>query len=430
MKITSKRKLLQLLRTVLDTLPDYVYIKDVESRFLFANDAVYRSMGVKNSDELIGKTDFDFHPQELAQQYYADEQELFSSGQALINREEPVKDQETGEMGWFLTNKIPFRNRRGNIVGFVGINRDITQRKQIEEELARRMRERTETLESLQHLMRQISHIAQQLGGTSETMIEISSQMAAEAEQSSRQISLVSSNSQQISQYATTVSVSIEQFAANIRETSRAIEHVAEIVDTVVQRASAANGAMKELESHSQEIGNISKMITAIAQQTRFLALNATIEAARAGDAGQGFKVVAAEVKDLARETSGSAEDIEHKIEQIQTGSRETASAMAEVLSSINRVSSISAEFASGMSEQTQHTTDISQTVSDVAQGSQGITLAITELADASKGSAKRAAHVQTEAQELASLAEQLRRLMEELDVETELEKMNDTTQE
>ena len=72
-----------LLRTLMDNLPDYIYVKDAEGRFVTANMAVVRQMGLTTLDELVGKTDFDFFPHELAEQYYADEQRIIQSGEEL-----------------------------------------------------------------------------------------------------------------------------------------------------------------------------------------------------------------------------------------------------------------------------------------------------------------------------------------------------------
>ena len=82
--------------------------------------------------------------------------------------------------------------------------------------------------------------------------------------------------------------------------------------------ASDANETVIKLGASSAEIGEVIKVITSIAEQTNLLALNATIEAARAGDAGKGFAVVASEVKDLARKTATSSEEIGRKIATIQ----------------------------------------------------------------------------------------------------------------
>ncbi len=95
-----------------------------------------------------------------------------------------------------------------------------------------------------------------------------------------------------------------------------------------------ANTTIITLKSHSQEINNIIKLITNIAGQTNLLALNATIEAARAGDSGRGFTVVAGEVKELARETSASAEDITQRIKTIRGAARKPLLQLLRLLTS------------------------------------------------------------------------------------------------
>ncbi|MBI1877889.1 MAG: response regulator [Chloroflexi bacterium] len=123
-----------LLRTLIDNLPDYIYVKDASSRFILGNVAVARIMGVATSDELVGKTDFDFYSPELAEQFYADEQEIIRSGQPLIDREEAIIDQMTGQKRWLSTTKVPVRDSQGQIVALVGMSRDITERKRLEEQ--------------------------------------------------------------------------------------------------------------------------------------------------------------------------------------------------------------------------------------------------------------------------------------------------------
>ena len=123
-----------LLRTLFDSLPDNLFIKDRQSRFLTSNLAHVRTLGATRPDEVTGKTDLDIFPAELANQYYGDEQALMESGQPL-NREETVVNPRTGEKRWLQTTKIPLRDKNGKVVGVMGINRDITDRKQMEEAL-------------------------------------------------------------------------------------------------------------------------------------------------------------------------------------------------------------------------------------------------------------------------------------------------------
>ncbi|MFQ6042445.1 MAG: PAS domain-containing protein, partial [Candidatus Poribacteria bacterium] len=122
-----------LLRTIIDNLPDYIYVKDTEGRYLVSNIAHVRFLGAATLDEVVGKTVFELFPRELAAQYHADDREIIRSGQPLLNREERSVDG-TGNSIWNLTTKVPLRDSHRKIIGLVGIARDITERKRAEEE--------------------------------------------------------------------------------------------------------------------------------------------------------------------------------------------------------------------------------------------------------------------------------------------------------
>jgi PAS domain S-box-containing protein len=125
-----------LLRTLIDNLPDYVYAMDAEGRFIIANVAVARQLGFSSPNEVIGKSNFDLFPHELATRYHADEQKIIRSGQGLYNHEGPTVDASKKEKNrWVSTTKVPLRNAQGEIAGFIGLGHDITERKRQEEEL-------------------------------------------------------------------------------------------------------------------------------------------------------------------------------------------------------------------------------------------------------------------------------------------------------
>jgi PAS domain S-box-containing protein len=123
-----------LLRTLIDSAPDQIYVKDLESRFILANTDVARAFGLKRTDDVIGKTDFDLLSPDKAQKSYAQEQAVLHFGEAHISFEEEVQIQD-GTTRWYSITKVPLRDGRGGITGLLGINRDITDLKLIEEDL-------------------------------------------------------------------------------------------------------------------------------------------------------------------------------------------------------------------------------------------------------------------------------------------------------
>jgi PAS domain S-box-containing protein len=123
-----------MLRALIDTMPDFIYVKDVECRFLVANQAMAHTFGVSRPEELLGKTDFDIHSKEMASAYYADEQNVIRSGEALVSRQETVMDSE-GNAIELLTTTVPIRDDAGRVIAIVGMARDITARVKIEAEV-------------------------------------------------------------------------------------------------------------------------------------------------------------------------------------------------------------------------------------------------------------------------------------------------------
>ena len=129
--VENERKMLH---GLIDNIPDFMYVKDLESRFLVANPKLAHVVGVGTPEELQGKTDFDFYPRELASAFYEDEQNVIRSGMPLYNREESVIDQAGNEVQ-ILTTKVPVRDNQGRVIGIAGIGRDITDRKKSEDAL-------------------------------------------------------------------------------------------------------------------------------------------------------------------------------------------------------------------------------------------------------------------------------------------------------
>jgi diguanylate cyclase (GGDEF)-like protein/PAS domain S-box-containing protein len=122
-----------LFRAMIDQVPDYLFVKDTESRFVISNRAVAADLGLK-PEELIGKTDFELHARALASKFFADEQKVISSGEPQLDIEEYVVDP-TGHKQWLSTSKVPLRNDRNEVIGIVGVARNISDRKRAEDQI-------------------------------------------------------------------------------------------------------------------------------------------------------------------------------------------------------------------------------------------------------------------------------------------------------
>ena len=125
-----------LLQSLVEALPDYIFVKDTESRFIFANDACAKLLHFSSSQELEGKTDFDILPRALAEKHFAKEQKIIKTGQPMRNSE--LCTEWCGKKHILSCTKVPWRDENGNIIGLVGMNRDISETKQAQRLLEKR----------------------------------------------------------------------------------------------------------------------------------------------------------------------------------------------------------------------------------------------------------------------------------------------------
>ena len=136
-----------------------------------------------------------------------------------------------------------------------------------------------------------------------------------------------------------------------------------------MKQAERTDARISELSQAAGRIGDVVKLITAIAEQTNLLALNATIEAARAGEAGRGFAVVASEVKSLAMQTAKATEEIGTHIAGMQKATSDSVAAIKEISATIGHISEIAGTIAAAVEEQGAATQEISRNVEEAAKG-------------------------------------------------------------
>jgi PAS domain S-box-containing protein len=137
-----------LFSTLIQNLPDAIYMKDSGYRKIIANERDARNCGKESVAEVIGKTDYEIYPKEIADTYFEDDRQVIEHGIPIINREEQLPGTP---VRWTLTSKIPLKNENGNITGLVGIGHDITHRKKMEQDLqsAKIKAEESDRLKSL-----------------------------------------------------------------------------------------------------------------------------------------------------------------------------------------------------------------------------------------------------------------------------------------
>lgn len=133
-ELRSERVRCDFLHSLLDYMPDRIYFKDRQGRFLLVSKAEASYLGAQDAAEIIGKSDFDFFDKELAQAAYDDEQEVMRTGQAITGKVEE-KLLLDGRTGWALVAKIPMRNEAGEIIGTCGISKDITRLRETQDSL-------------------------------------------------------------------------------------------------------------------------------------------------------------------------------------------------------------------------------------------------------------------------------------------------------
>ena len=124
-----------LLRTMIDNLPDRIYVMDTQGRKLISNPADWKACGAKKMEDVIGKTDFDIYPADLAAEFWTISKSVIDSGAPVFNQEERGFDSH-GKSVWILSTKVPLRDSQGKVIGLVGVGWDITERKKADEDLA------------------------------------------------------------------------------------------------------------------------------------------------------------------------------------------------------------------------------------------------------------------------------------------------------
>lgn len=268
---------------------------------------------------------------------------------------------------------------------------------------------------ALHHMIATLTETATGLATSAESLKANAAIINDNAKRTSADSSVAASSSEQLSVGVQTVAASTEEMVASIREISRSSNESAEMSKETLRNAIEANKIMQMLGNSSNEIGNVIKVISSIAQQTNLLALNATIEAARAGDAGKGFAVVANEVKELAKQTAKATEDITGKIGSIQKSTSSAVEAIGSISSAMEKLNSISGAIAAAIEEQTATTNEVSRVIGESKLGVQNIAQVIQAVSSGATQSAQKCEETLRASEVLANLSNNLKTLVSQV---------------
>ncbi len=266
-------------------------------------------------------------------------------------------------------------------------------------------------------LSESLDQTSQQLASAAEELSAVATQMSKNAIMTSEKSNTAAANSEEVSKGVQTVATNTEELVASIKEISRSSSEAAGISKEAMKKATETNLTINQLGEASQEIGNVIKVISSIAQQTNLLALNATIEAARAGDAGKGFAVVANEVKELAKQTAKATEEITTKISAIQESSKGAVSAIGSISKVIEQINNISLTIAAAVEEQTATSNEVSRVMQESSGAVEGITNIVRTVAGAAQESSTGAAQTLEASRGLHDLASRLKDLVRKMEI-------------
>jgi methyl-accepting chemotaxis protein len=300
--------------------------------------------------------------------------------------------------------------------GWVATHEDITERRDAERErvsMQEQQQRRAVIDQAIAAFRRRVEDHLKTVAEGAKAMRSTATTLFSNSGQTSNSADGAVSASNEASTNVETAAVAADELSGSINEIGRQLAKTTEIVRSAVGEAQGTNHQITALAQAAQKIGDVIKLIRAIAGQTNLLALNATIEAARAGEAGKGFAVVASEVKSLAVQTAKATEDISRLIMAVQAATSSAVSAISRISGRMREIDSCATAVSAAVEEQSAATGEISQSVASASDGAKVVVSVLGEVTGAAAQTRQSAENVLTASQAVEAAAVELRREVE-----------------
>jgi methyl-accepting chemotaxis protein len=296
--------------------------------------------------------------------------------------------------------------------GWVATHEDITERRDAERERASMQdqhQRRAAIDQAIATFRRRVEDHLKTVTEGAKAMRSTAATLFGNSGQTSNSADGAVSASNEASTNVETAAVAADELSGSINEIGRQLSQTTEIVRSAVSEAHGTNHQITALAQAAQKIGDVIKLIRAIAGQTNLLALNATIEAARAGESGKGFAVVASEVKSLAVQTAKATEDISRLIIAVQAATSGAVSAISRISGRMQEIDSCATAVSAAVEEQSAATGEISQSVASASDGAKVVVSVLGEVTGAAAQTRQSAENVLTASQAVEAAAAELR---------------------
>ena len=397
------------IRTAMDSMAQGLCMFDAAERLVVCNAQYYKMYELTPDDVTPGSTLSEVLEKRVAKGTFSrDPQEYRKEFLAAVAQGRTIEHEVKSKGGRLLMVKN--HPRKGG--GWIGTHEDVTERRQAQQQTAnmQHQEERRAKIENaisafrerVENLLRTVADSAGEMRATAAGLFNASghtSQRAESAVQTSNEASI----------NVKTAASAANELTSSIAEIGQRLNQTAEVVRLAVGEAHTTNQDIGALAQGAQKVGDVTKLIRSIAEQTNLLALNATIEAARAGEAGRGFAVVASEVKSLAVQTAKATEDISSQIMEVQNSTGKAVEAIGRISQRMGEINNYTSAVAASVRQQNAATSEISQNVTSAAGGATLIVTVLSEVAAATTETQQSAQTVLAASESVEKAAANLR---------------------